>query len=104
MNKGLEERHKKLQNELKERLANNSSPSQNLKQKVHDAQNKSRKGKAEKSPSPERNVLKETIASGFALELSEDSDDEIEQFDSQKWGKGTSKVVAEHFNTVQMKS
>ena len=48
--------------------------------------------------------MKETIASGFVLELSDDSDDQIEQFDSQKWGKGTSKVVADHFNTVQVKN
>lgn len=48
--------------------------------------------------------MKETIASGFALSLSEDSDDQIEQFDSTKWGKGTSKVIAEHFNTVQIKN
>ena len=57
-----------------------------------------------KSPSPEKNAMKETIASGFALSLSEDSDDQIEQFDSTKWGKGTSKVIAEHFNTVQIKN
>ncbi len=48
--------------------------------------------------------MKETRASGFVLELSEDSDDQIEQFESQKWGKGTSKVIAEHFNTVQIKN
>lgn len=44
--------------------------------------------------------MKETAMSGFMLELQEDSDDLIEQYDSQKWGKGTSKVVAEHFNVV----
>lgn len=48
--------------------------------------------------------MKGTVETGFALDLSEDSDDQIEQFDSHKWGKGTSKVVAEHFNTVQVKN
>jgi hypothetical protein len=29
-----------------------------------------------------------------------DSDDQVENFTSEKWGPGASKVVAEHFNTI----
>lgn len=34
------------------------------------------------------------------LELYHDSDDEIENFASNEWGAGTSKVVAQHYNTL----
>ena len=32
--------------------------------------------------------------------LSEDSDDVAEKFTSEKYGEGTSKVVASHYNTI----
>jgi len=35
------------------------------------------------------------------MTIEEDSDDAIENFDSNVWGKGTSKVIANHYNTVQ---
>jgi hypothetical protein len=35
------------------------------------------------------------------MTIEEDSDDAIEHFDSNVWGKGTSKVIANHYNTVQ---
>ena len=36
--------------------------------------------------------------------MPEDSDDLAEKFTSEKYGDGTSKVVAHHFNTIQAKS
>jgi len=29
-----------------------------------------------------------------------DSDDEVDNFDSNHWGEGTSKIIAQHYNTL----
>ena len=41
------------------------------------------------------------IASNLLRTIEEDSDDALENFNSSQWGKGTSKVIAQHYNTVQ---
>ena len=33
-----------------------------------------------------------------------DSDDQIDDFTSEKWGPGASKVVADHYNSLQKKT
>jgi len=40
----------------------------------------------------------------LVYEIQEDSDDIPEDFNSEKFGNGTSKVVAQHYNTTQAKS
>ena len=40
------------------------------------------------------------IASKLLRHIEEDSDDFLENFNSSQWGEGTSKVIAQHYNTV----
>jgi len=40
------------------------------------------------------------IASKLLRTIEEDSDDFLENFNSSQWGDGTSKVIAQHYNTV----
>ena len=41
------------------------------------------------------------LASHLLRTIEEDSDDLVENFNSSQWGEGTSKVIAQHYNTVQ---
>lgn len=41
-----------------------------------------------------------TIASKVLHECPTDSDDDAEDFTSEKWGVGASKIVAEHYNNL----
>lgn len=41
------------------------------------------------------------LASNLLRTIEEDSDDLVENFNSSQWGQGTSKVIAQHYNTVQ---
>jgi len=40
------------------------------------------------------------LASNLLRTIEEDSDDIAENFNSSQWGQGTSKVIAQHYNTV----
>ena len=41
------------------------------------------------------------MASKLLRTIEEDSDDILQNFNSSQWGEGTSKVIAQHYNTVQ---
>jgi hypothetical protein len=47
-----------------------------------------------------QNKSNKTLASRVLQDMPGDSDDEIEDFTSEKWGPGASKVVADHYNNI----
>lgn len=89
-NQGLKERYEQFQRELQQRGVRQARMHQDgrLDQIEIELANRS---KYDSMP----------IASQLLRTIEEDSDDLVENFNSSQWGHGTSKVIAQHYNTVQ---